>query len=110
MGWARSTARRWTSRGSTPTSAAPARVGRSSATRPARELMLKFTIPALLAVALLTGCGGSSGPAVAGGCDPNYEGACLDVNASDYDCEGGSGNGPKYTGSVRVVGDDPFGL
>ena len=72
--------------------------------------MLKFTVPALLAVALLAGCGGSNGAAVAGGCDPNYEGACLDADASDYDCDGGSGNGPKYTGSVRVVGDDPFGL
>ena len=29
-------------------------------------------------------------------CDSNYEGDCLDPNASDYDCEGGSGNGPDY--------------
>jgi hypothetical protein len=43
-------------------------------------------------------------------CDPNYEGACLDPSSSDYDCEGGSGDGPDYTGTVRVVGDDPFGL
>lgn len=44
-------------------------------------------------------------------CDPNYEGACLDPNASDYDCEGGSGDGPKYvSGPITVVGDDPFGL
>jgi hypothetical protein len=43
-------------------------------------------------------------------CDPNYEGACLDPRASDYDCEGGSGDGPEYTGTVTVVGDDPFGL
>jgi hypothetical protein len=43
-------------------------------------------------------------------CDPNYEGACLDPEASDYDCEGGSGNGPDYTGEVRVVGVDHFGL
>jgi hypothetical protein len=43
-------------------------------------------------------------------CDPNYEGACLDPNASDYDCEGGDGNGPDYTGEVRVVGVDQFGL
>ena len=27
-------------------------------------------------------------------CDPDYSG-CLDPNASDYDCEGGSGNGPS---------------
>jgi hypothetical protein len=43
-------------------------------------------------------------------CDPNYAGACLDPDSPDYDCEGGSGNGPDYTGPVRVVGDDPHGL
>jgi hypothetical protein len=43
-------------------------------------------------------------------CDPNYSGACLDPYASDYDCEGGSGNGPDYTGSVIVVGNDHYGL
>jgi hypothetical protein len=45
-----------------------------------------------------------------GDCDPNYEGACLDPAASDYDCEGGSGDGPEYTGTVTVVGDDHFDL
>ena len=45
-----------------------------------------------------------------GNCDPNYEGACLDPSASDYDCEGGSGDGPDHTGEVRVVGVDEFGL
>jgi hypothetical protein len=43
-------------------------------------------------------------------CDPNYSGACLDPYASDYDCEGGSGDGPDYTGSVVVVGEDHYGL
>lgn len=43
-------------------------------------------------------------------CDPSYEGACLDPYASDYDCEGGSGDGPNYTGPVEVVGDDHYGL
>jgi len=43
-------------------------------------------------------------------CDPSYGGACLDPNSSDYDCEGGSGNGPDYTGTVTVVGDDHFDL
>ncbi|MEA2255838.1 MAG: hypothetical protein QOG35_1883 [Solirubrobacteraceae bacterium] len=43
-------------------------------------------------------------------CDPSYTGACLDPNASDYDCEGGSGDGPEYTGTVTVVGDDHFDL
>jgi hypothetical protein len=43
-------------------------------------------------------------------CDPNYSGACLDPNASDYDCLGGSGDGPKYTGTVTVVGVDHYDL
>lgn len=43
-------------------------------------------------------------------CDPNYSGACLDPDASDYDCSGGSGDGPEYTGPVQVVGSDPYGL
>lgn len=43
-------------------------------------------------------------------CDPNYVGACLDPYASDYDCAGGSGDGPDYTGPVQVVGDDHYGL
>lgn len=45
-----------------------------------------------------------------GGCHSSYTGACLDPNASDYDCAGGSGDGPKYTGTVQVVGPDVFGL
>ena len=43
-------------------------------------------------------------------CHPSYMGACLDPNASDYDCIGGSGNGPKYTGTVYVIGPDVFDL
>lgn len=43
-------------------------------------------------------------------CDPNYSGACLNPTASDYDCEGGSGDGPEYTGTVTVVGEDHYGL
>jgi len=42
-------------------------------------------------------------------CHPSYSG-CLKQNAGDYDCAGGSGNGPNYTGPVRVYGSDPFGL
>jgi hypothetical protein len=45
-----------------------------------------------------------------GECDPNYAGACLDPSSPDYDCAGGSGDGPDYTGPVQVVGSDPFGL
>lgn len=42
-------------------------------------------------------------------CHPSYSG-CLKRNAGDYDCAGGSGNGPNYTGPVRVNGSDPFDL
>lgn len=44
------------------------------------------------------------------GCDPNYSGACLDPNSPDYDCEGGSGDGPDYVGIVQVVGSDVYDL
>jgi hypothetical protein len=27
-----------------------------------------------------------------------------------YDCAGGSGDGPKYTGRVDVLGNDHYGL
>ena len=43
-------------------------------------------------------------------CDPNYSGACLNPASYDYDCAGGSGNGPDYTGTVTVVGEDHYGL
>ncbi len=42
-------------------------------------------------------------------CDPNYSG-CLNPNSPDYDCEGGSGDGPDYTGTVTVLGTDHYGL
>ncbi|CAN5614211.1 hypothetical protein BH10ACT11_BH10ACT11_06030 [soil metagenome] len=44
-------------------------------------------------------------------CDPNYSGACLNARASDYDCKGGDGDGPKYVqGPIRITGNDHFGL
>lgn len=47
--------------------------------------------------------------APASDCHPGYS-ECLKRNAGDYDCAGGSGNGPNYTGRVRVYGSDPFRL
>jgi resuscitation-promoting factor RpfB len=41
-------------------------------------------------------------------CTPGYS-PCLPP-AYDYDCIGGSGDGPEYTGLVRVTGSDPYGL
>ena len=49
-------------------------------------------------------------PEAVANCHSSYEGACLDPKASDYDCAGGSGNGPEYTGFVTVVGPDDFDL
>ena len=44
-------------------------------------------------------------------CHPSYRGACLDPAVSDYDCEGGSGNGPGYVrGPIQVVGPDVYRL
>lgn len=47
-------------------------------------------------------------PAPASDCNPNYD-PCV-PNASDVDCAGGSGNGPAYTGPVRVIGTDVYDL
>jgi hypothetical protein len=44
-------------------------------------------------------------------CHSSYQGECLKVGIGDYDCAGGSGNGPNYVQStVRVVGPDEFDL
>jgi hypothetical protein len=54
---------------------------------------------------------GGSAPAPEKDCDPSYPDACLKVGIGDYDCAGGSGNGPNYVeGPVTVRGSDPFGL
>lgn len=42
-------------------------------------------------------------------CNPNYSG-CLDPYSPDYDCAGGSGDGPDYTGTVQVIGVDEYEL
>lgn len=42
-------------------------------------------------------------------CHPSYD-PCLDPSQYDYDCEGGSGDGPAYTGTVTVSGYDEYGL
>jgi hypothetical protein len=41
-------------------------------------------------------------------CHPSYD-PCVPF-ASDVDCQGGSGDGPSYTGTVRVIGLDEYGL
>lgn len=51
----------------------------------------------------------TSAPKTSNNCNTNYSG-CLNPNASDYDCAGGSGDGPYYTGQVAVIGYDEYGL
>ena len=44
-------------------------------------------------------------------CDSAYPDVCLHDGIGDYDCAGGSGNGPNYVdGPIRVLPPDPFGL
>jgi outer membrane biosynthesis protein TonB len=44
-------------------------------------------------------------------CHPSYKGVCLKDGIGDYDCAGGSGDGPNYVdGPFRVVGPDEFRL
>ncbi len=50
-------------------------------------------------------------PPPATSCHPSYAGVCLIPGIGDYDCAGGSGNGPNYvSGPIQVVGYDEFGL
>lgn len=46
-----------------------------------------------------------------GGCDPSYPDECLKSSVSDYDCAGGTGDGPRFAyGPVTVEGSDPYAL
>jgi resuscitation-promoting factor RpfB len=50
----------------------------------------------------------SQPPSSGSGCTPGYS-PCLPP-ASDYDCAGGSGDGPEYAGFEHVTGSDPYDL
>jgi len=84
---------------------------------------LGVALTAGVALALTSGGNGpiTTAPLTSGGngpvattqpsCHPSYEGACLRVDVGDYDCAGGSGDGPNYVrGPFRVVGPDVFDL
>jgi len=44
-------------------------------------------------------------------CNPAYPDACLKDGIGDYDCAGGTGNGPNYVREpIRVLPPDPFDL
>ena len=58
------------------------------------------------------GSGGGGSDGGGGTCTPGYS-PCLPLGPSDYDCAGGSGNGPAYTEpgvTYRVTGSDPYDL
>lgn len=42
-------------------------------------------------------------------CNPNYT-PCIPMTTDDVDCLGGGGDGPVYTGPVRITGTDVYGL
>jgi hypothetical protein len=67
--------------------------------------------PCAIAIPFVQGLTGGGDGTSARGCDPSYPDDCLRDGIGDYDCEGGSGNGPNYvSGPVAVSGADPFGL
>lgn len=48
-------------------------------------------------------------------CHPSYPDVCIPIGSADYDCAGGSGDGPNYIrGPIRVLWNvpnpDPYGL
>jgi micrococcal nuclease len=50
-------------------------------------------------------------PVAGSGCHGSYTGFCLTVGSGDWDCFGGSGDGPNYVPvTIHVVGSDEFGL
>lgn len=59
----------------------------------------------------LTLTSGAGGAAAQTNCNPSYPSVCLQDGIGDYDCEGGSGNGPNYVqGPITVRQPDPFDL
>ena len=57
--------------------------------------------------------GGSSGVRSSSNCTPGYAPCLVDHGGADYDCAGGSGNGPYFTApgiTYTVSGSDPYDL
>jgi hypothetical protein len=66
-----------------------------------RDVVTTKPVTKVVAVGTKTSAGG--------GCHPDYS-PCVPI-ASDVDCAGGSGDGPKYVnGPVRIIGGDPYDL
>ena len=77
-----------------------------------RSVLLIFGVSAVVS---LSGCSeskelprGVSESSPAQDCTQGYK-PCL-PEMSDYDCKGGQGDGPGYTGRVEVTGTDPYDL
>jgi hypothetical protein len=74
-------------------------------------LSLALLVVSVAAVSTTAAAGAPAHAAKHHHCDQNYSGRCLRPNVSDYDCAGGSGNGPYYvSGPFRVVGSDHYRL
>jgi endonuclease YncB( thermonuclease family) len=60
-----------------------------------------------------SGGGSGGGGGTGGSCTPGYSPCLVYHGGADYDCSGGSGNGPYYTAPgvvYNVTGSDPYGL
>ena len=75
----------------------------------------RMVIFGVLGIVWLSGCGESKDlqpdvtpPPSVQDCTPGYK-PCLPP-MSDYDCKGGQGDGPGYTGKVEVYGVDKYEL
>jgi hypothetical protein len=74
-----------------------------------RKLVVTVSTTAIAVSVLAVWAGPSAASqAPAKKCTPGYK-PCLPP-ASDYDCIGGSGDGPKYTSRVVITGRDIYRL
>ena len=73
------------------------------------SIVTTTTTPPTTAPPTTTAAPVTTAPAVS--CHSSYSNVCLAGGVGDYDCAGGSGNGPNYVqGPVYVVGYDEFDL
>ena len=98
----------------TTTSAAPTTTARPTTTtkaRPTSTTSKPRAVPTTRWVTPTTRRATPTTAAPARNCDPAYPDVCLHDGIGDYDCAGGSGNGPNYvSGPIRVRSPDPFRL
>src|SRR6266536_2233846 len=103
-----------------PTTAAVVAASTSAVTVPPTTTLPPTTLPPTTARPATTHPPTTAAPATrlpatkpptktpASNCDPAYPDACLHDGIGDYDCAGGSGNGPNYVaGPIRVLAPRP---